>query len=142
MPAMVVTITNITDAPESKQPMTQVAIYTTHLDPGEELKLPATMVDARLRKLEADGYIAINQVPPWYAASKAKRLGRQKLTHEELEKRLVKAKPSEEPKIEEGPKDESKPEEPKAFEDERFPHKRRKTYPLEELAKEDKSDKK
>lgn len=120
MPAMVITITNITDAPESKQPMTQVAIYTTYLDPGDELKLPATMVDARLRKLETDGYIAINQVPPWYTVSKAKKLGREKLTHEELEKRLTKTK-----------KEEAKPE--------RFPVKK-KPSSLEE--EKDKSDKK
>src|SRR5947209_1006119 len=86
--AMVVNITNITDASDSKKSPTRLAIYTTHLDPGEELKLPAAMVDARLKTLETQGYIAIGQVPSWYAASKAKKLGRKVLSPEEVAKRL------------------------------------------------------
>lgn len=92
MPAMVVNIVNITDAPESKKSPTRLAIYTTHLDPGDELKLPASMVDARLRKLETDGYIAIGQLPSWYAASKARKVGRRHLSPQELEQRVLKPK--------------------------------------------------
>jgi hypothetical protein len=88
--AMVVNIINITDAPESKKTPTRLAIYTTHLDPGEELKLPAAMVDARIKKLAEQGYIAIGQLPSWYAASKARKLGQgRRLTQAELEERLV-----------------------------------------------------
>lgn len=98
---MVVSITNITDAPESKKTPTRLAIYTTHLDPGETLTLPASMVDTRLRKLETDKFIAIGQLPSWYEASKARKLGRRNLTPKELEKRLVKPKAE---KVEEAPK--------------------------------------
>lgn len=138
MPAMVVTITNVTDAPESKKTPTRLAIYSVLLDPGEELKLPAPMVDARLRKLEADGYIIIGQLPSWYEASKAKKVGRRPtpLTQEELEKRLVSKK-------EEAPKEEPALSDENANKD-RFPSAKKKTtYKLDELkdAKED-SDKK
>ena len=88
---MVVNIVNITDAPESKKTPTRLAIYTTHLDPGEELKLPAAMVDARIKNLEKQGYIIIGQLPSWYEASKARKLGRNRraFTQAELEERLV-----------------------------------------------------
>ncbi len=96
---MVVVIYNITDVPESKKTPTRLAIYTTHLDPGEELRLPASMVDARLRKLETDGFITIGQLPSWYQASKMKRQGRgQPKDSKELEKLVV--KPKKEEKIE------------------------------------------
>jgi hypothetical protein len=94
MAGMVVSILNITDAPDAKKPPTRLAIYTTHLDPGEELKLPAHMVDARLRKLESDGYCAIGQVPSWYEASKRRRQGVKALSVAELEKLVVKPKPA------------------------------------------------
>lgn len=105
--AMVVSILNVTDAPASKKPPTRVAIYTTYLDPGEELKLPAAMVDARLRKLETDGYVVIGQVPSWYEASKARKLGRLPITKEQIEansaaahKKAEDAKPAEVPPVE------------------------------------------
>lgn len=126
MPAMVVTIINITDAPESKKPPTRLAIYTTHLDPGDELKLPASMVDARLRKLESDGYIAIGQLPSWYAASKARKNGRRPLTAKELEERVL-AKPKEETPAETAP--EVKDRSPK----------KKTTFSLDALSAEDKS---
>lgn len=85
--ALTVSIVNVTDAKESKKSPTRLAIYTTHLDPGEELKLPASMVDDRLRKLEKDGYIVIGQLPSWYQTSKAKKAGKRKLTKTELEDR-------------------------------------------------------
>lgn len=109
--AMVVSIVNITDAPESKKTPTRLAIYTTHLDPGEELKLPASMVDVRIRSLEDQGYIAIGQVPSWYEASKAKKLGRRRLSQKELETRLTKKSESpapEETKFPDAPKPEGK----------------------------------
>jgi hypothetical protein len=130
MPAMVVSITNVTDAPESKKTPTRLAIYSVLLDPGDELKLPAPMVDARLRKLEADGYIIIGQLPSWYAASKAKKVGRRTvpLTQEELEKRLT-TKKAEAPK-----------EGPTAFAEENgkdlFLSSRKKTYKLDDLKEE------
>jgi hypothetical protein len=71
--SMVVEITNLTDAVASKVRPTQISIYSQKLNPGEVLKLPAHMVDARLRELEKSGYIGIGPVPSWYAASKAKR---------------------------------------------------------------------
>ncbi len=91
--AMVVSIVNITDAPESKKTPTRLAIYTALLDPGEELKLPASMVDARLRKLESDGFIVIGQLPSWYQASKARKVGRRPVSREELEKLIATSKP-------------------------------------------------
>ena len=121
--AMVVSIVNITDAPESKKTPTRLAIYTTHLDPGEELKLPASMVDTRLRKLESDGYIVIGQLPSWYEASKARKVGRGQLTQAELEKRLTTKAPE-------------KAEEP--AEKKEYPSKKKVSYKLDELAAEDK----
>lgn len=102
--AMVVSIVNITDAPESKKTPTRLAIYTAHLDPGEELKLPAAMVDARIKKLEEQGYIVIGQLPSWYEASKAKKLGRSTLTQAELEERLTTKKKVEAPPAKAAPK--------------------------------------
>lgn len=126
--AMVVSILNITDAPESKKTPTRLAIYTTHLDPGEELKLPASMVDARLRKLETDGYIVIGQVPSWYQASKARKSGQRPLSREEIAKRVTTPAKAEAPKEEEAAE---------------APHPKRTRYKLDDL-KEDKdaSDKK
>src|SRR6185369_14961677 len=86
---MIVSIINITDGPESKKTPTRLAIYTAHLDPGEELKLPASMIDTRIKNLEKQGYIVIGQLPSWYEASKSNKLGRKVLTQKELEARLV-----------------------------------------------------
>lgn len=129
--AMVVSIVNVTDAPESKKTPTRLAIYTALLDPGEELKLPAAMVDARLRKLETDGFIVIGQLPSWYQASKARKLGRQELTQAELEKRHT-TKPKVEAPATLPPVEEAPPEPPKT-----------KRVKLEDLAdSKDKTDKK
>lgn len=87
--AMAVVITNITDAAEKVLPQ-RIAIYTAHLDPGESLKLPATHVDARLRKLETQGVIAIGQLPSWYAASKAKKVGNHTLTAAQIKEKFSK----------------------------------------------------
>jgi len=91
---MAVIITNVTDAPESKKTPVRLAVYTAHLDPGESLKLPATHVDARLRTLEKQGYIAIGQLPSWYDASKAKKLGRHTFTAVQLKEKFSKKKPA------------------------------------------------
>jgi len=130
---MVVSITNITDAPESKQTPTRLAIYTALLDPGETLTLPASMVDARLRKLEKDGLVVIGQLPSWYEASKMRKVGRSRLTQEELEqRRTTKPKAKEEPKAEaaptEAPKEESAPVDVFSME-----VTKKKTYKLDEL---------
>ena len=107
--AMLVQIWNITDAPDSKVARTQVSVYTANLNPGDTIRLPAHMVDERLRKLEEAGYLAIGQLPPWYAASK-KRQGRPELTQEELEKKLT-SKGEEEPKEEKSQKEEGQKQE-------------------------------
>jgi hypothetical protein len=82
---LVVDITNLTDGP-GKTPM-QVAIYNATLDPGKTLRLPAELVDAKVRSLEKSGVISIGPLPPWYAAAKAKK-GRS-LSKEEQERRTV-----------------------------------------------------
>ena len=82
---MVVDITNLTDGP-GKTPV-QVAIYNITLDPGKTLRLPAELVDTKLRNLEKTGVISIGALPSWYAAAKAKK-GRS-LTKEEQERRTV-----------------------------------------------------
>lgn len=128
--AMVVNIVNITDAPESKLAPTRLAIYTTVLDPGEELKLPASMVDARIRKLEKQGYIVIGQVPSWYAASKARKMGSKVLTREEATARLKKAP---------APTPPPPPAEPQTFS---MMKPKKERIKLEDLAEEKKSDKK
>jgi hypothetical protein len=96
---MVVDIVNITDGP-GKTPR-QVDIYNHVLNPGESTKLPAHLVDRKVRLMEDAGYISIGQVPPWYAAAKAR--GGRKLTQEEISARTA-------PKVE--PKKEAKKDEP------------------------------
>lgn len=79
---MVVLITNLTDAPGKKP--TQIDIYNKTLDPGSFLKLPADLVNQKIKALESSGLIAIGSLPPWYLAAK-KRKGRP-LTEEEKQK--------------------------------------------------------
>lgn len=76
---MVVIVTNLTDAPGKKP--TQIDIYNRTLDPGSNIKLPADLVNKKIRSLETNGLIAIGSLPPWYLAAK-KRKGRP-LTDEE-----------------------------------------------------------
>lgn len=83
---MVVLITNLTDAPGHATGPTQIDIYNKTLDPGSQLKLPADLVDKKVRSL-AEGkapLIAIGSLPPWYIAAK-KRKGTP-LTNEERQK--------------------------------------------------------
>ena len=69
---MVVRIWNITDAPGKKA--REVRIYNKRIRPGQHLTVPAQFVDAKVRKLEDGGFIAIGQVPPWYDDYKSKRI--------------------------------------------------------------------
>lgn len=82
---MNVLIANLTDAP-GKDPI-QVDIYNKTLDPGAQIKLPADLVDKKIRSLEERGLIAIGSLPPWYLATKIKK-GRP-LSLEEKKKRQV-----------------------------------------------------
>lgn len=82
---MVVLITNLTDAPGKKA--TQVDIYNKTLDPGGNIKLPASLVNEKIRALEIGGLIAIGSLPPWYVAAKTRK-GRP-LTDEERAKMQV-----------------------------------------------------
>ncbi len=84
---MIVEIINITDAP-GRTP-TQVDIYNKTIDPGVSLKLPAELVDKKVRSLEDQGLIAIGRVPPWYATAK-QRKGKP-LSSEERKRRQVSA---------------------------------------------------
>ncbi len=84
---MVVQITNITDGP-GKSPI-QVDIYNKTLGPGVSIRLPAELIDKKVRKLEEQGLIAIGRLPPWYESSKARK-GRS-LSPEEMQKRIVQA---------------------------------------------------
>jgi hypothetical protein len=70
---MNVLITNLTDAPGSLTPPTQVDIYNKTIGPGDILKLPANLIDKKIRTLEVQGIISIGQVPSWYANAKAKK---------------------------------------------------------------------
>lgn len=82
---MNVLIANLTDA-AGKNPV-QIDIYNKTLDPGAQIKLPADLVDKKIRSLEEQGLIAIGGLPPWYIATKTKK-GRP-LSQEERKKRQV-----------------------------------------------------
>ena len=84
---MVVLIANITDSPESKHKPTELDIHNRTLAPGESVRLPAELVDKRVRKLAEENWIAIGSLPSWYTASKA-RAGK-RLTDEEKKKLIV-----------------------------------------------------
>lgn len=84
---MVVLITNVTDAPKAKQLPTQVDVYNKTIGPGACLKIPAELVNARVRALADQGFIAIGALPSWYTASKA-RTGR-RLSVQEKQGRVV-----------------------------------------------------
>jgi len=82
---LVVLIVNITDAPGAKP--VQVDVFNKTLDPGAHIRIPADLVDSKLRALESNGLIAIGSLPPWYEAAK-KRKGRA-LTDDEKAKRII-----------------------------------------------------
>ncbi len=83
---MVVLITNLTDSAPGKKPV-QIDIYNKTLDPGGNIKLPADLVNSKIRALEKSGLIAIGNLPPWYVTAKTKK-GRP-LTDEERAKMQV-----------------------------------------------------
>ena len=83
---MIDLITNITDAPGANT--VQVDVYNKTLAPGAELRVPADLVDSKLRTLEKSGLIAIGSLPSWYTAAK-KRKSRA-LTEDEMKARRVK----------------------------------------------------
>lgn len=83
-------ITNLTDAPGKKP--TELDIYNKTLSPGSNLKLPANLVNQKLRALESSGLIAIGNLPPWYLTAKKKK-GRP-LTDEEKAKMTVTPPPA------------------------------------------------
>jgi hypothetical protein len=107
---LIVEITNVTDGPGHTP--TQVDIYNKTIDPGVSIKLPAELVDQKVRALEKQGLICIGQVPAWYLGAKMRK-GRA-LTAEEQQKRI--AKPSPTPVVVKAP--EVKKETPKAPEEE------------------------
>jgi hypothetical protein len=82
---LIVEVTNISDGP-GRTP-TQVDIYNKTLDPGASVKLPAELVDKKVRALASAGLICIGQLPPWYEAARARK-GRS-LTPEEMKKRIA-----------------------------------------------------
>jgi len=83
---MIVEITNLTDGPE-KTP-TEISLFNKTLSPGDSLKVYAALIDKKTRSLEEAGLISIGQIPPWYAAFKAKNKGRV-LTRAEFEAQLI-----------------------------------------------------
>ncbi len=82
---MVVDITNLTDGP-GKTP-TQVALYNVTLEPGATVRLPAELVDAKVRSLEARGLVSIGALPGWYSTGRSKK--GKVLSAEEQAKRTV-----------------------------------------------------
>lgn len=65
---MVVDITNLTDGP-GKTPV-QVAIYNVTLDPGATIRLPAELINTKVKILQEQGLISIGAFPGWYSAGK------------------------------------------------------------------------
>jgi hypothetical protein len=83
---MVVQITNLTDASGCKHSPTQVDIYNKTLDPGAVLRIPADLIDKKIRALEENGLISIGPIPSWYAHAKTKK--GTTITPEEKERRI------------------------------------------------------
>lgn len=87
---MIVSVTNISDGP-GRTP-TQVDIYNKTLDPGASIKLPAELVDKKLRSLADRGLICIGSLPAWYSSAKMKRGAR--LSDAEMKKRASRTPPA------------------------------------------------
>lgn len=86
---MIVLITNLTDAPGHAKGPIQVDIYNKTLNPGASMKIPAALVDRKIRSL-AEGenpLISIGNLPPWYLTAKTHK-GRP-LSDEEKQKRMA-----------------------------------------------------
>lgn len=87
---MVVDVTNLTDGP-GKTP-TQVAIYNVTLEPGATVRLPAELVNAKVKSLEEQGLISIGALPGWYSAGRGRKS--KVLSAEEQAKRTKKPSPA------------------------------------------------
>jgi hypothetical protein len=111
---MVVLITNVTDALGGKHPPTQVDVYNKTLDPGSSLRIPAELIDKRVRALATAGLIAIGALPSWYTAAKA-RTGK-RITDEEKKKLVVRVLPLAPPKKEKPAPPKVTPVEPEKIE--------------------------
>ncbi len=119
---MKVRVTNITDGP-GKKPR-EVRVHTKQLSPGSWMDVPIQFVDDKVRKLEASGFIAIGELPPWYSNYEAQRKVHN-LTPEEVEANIAarakfqadkaakKAKAEAKAKTVEPPKKEAKDPKPK-----------------------------
>lgn len=72
---MIVLITNLTDAPGHAKGPRQIDIYNRTLNPGAQIKLPADLVDKKIRSLaEGDSpLISIGNLPPWYVTAKTRK---------------------------------------------------------------------
>lgn len=78
-----VLITNVTDG-QGKTPK-EAAIYNQTLAPGEQIKLPAELVDSKVRTLEKAGIISIGTPPAWWAGRKKGK----RLSNEEILRRVA-----------------------------------------------------
>lgn len=86
---MIVLITNLTDAPGHAKGPTQIDIYNKTLNPGSSIKIPADLVDRKIRSL-AEGeapIISIGNLPPWYVTAKTHK--GKPLSTEERQKRMA-----------------------------------------------------
>lgn len=82
-------ITNLTDAPGHAKGPIQVDIYNKTLNPGSSIKIPADLVDKKIRALaEGDApLISIGNLPPWYVTAKTRK--GVPLSDEERRKRIA-----------------------------------------------------
>jgi hypothetical protein len=94
---MFVEIVNLTDGPGRKP--TQVDIYNRVLRPGDSIKIPAELIDRRLRALADAGHISIGPVPSWYAAAKVHKS--RVLSPDEVRRRISPVKQEKTPEKEE-----------------------------------------
>ncbi len=92
---MHIEVTNLTDGPGYSPE--QIDIYTKTLSPGESIKIPAELVNEKLRRLAAGEKpkIALGQAPSWYLASKIRR--GKTLTKDEVRRRLAARVPASPP---------------------------------------------
>lgn len=86
---MIVLITNLTDAPGHAKGPVQIDIYNKTLNPGASIKIPADLVDRKIRALsEGDApLISIGNLPPWYVTAKTRK--GVPLSAEERQKRIA-----------------------------------------------------
>ena len=87
---MVVLVVNITDSPGSTP--VQADVYNKTLAPGAEIRIPADLINEKLRALERNGLIAIGSLPSWYTTAK-KRKGKV-LSENQMKARIITASSS------------------------------------------------